>query len=450
MFVSPKRYDLINSVETIKLAHAFFSGRELVNMYKQKNPGKKVVSVTLPYSEIIVAMDAIPLNLLRYEEFTYKNTHALLRNMTNLTKTFGWTAMDNLMKVAYFTRAGADIVDIIVENLIGALTERNAYVTKQAEQHGFPVDSCFGSRMLYGINLTVGKIADACFDVVYRCPFFYKYYDSLTPFMKNNYILDVPVDNGDTAEKTLESDLMEFISMMEKLTGNRFSEERLAEALNITNELKALYKEILFVIAKNNVIPYNPLTFSNVQAVMMYSFIDFNSNLKAYKTNLKNLYAEMLKKVESGNGFDASKTPKVLYTPMFTGLEEENVKILSRLGARVILADWEIFGYLEPVNTSNNVLRNFVRHMLKMGQFLGPNSETLASTMIRVAKDLNADGVLFQSSFACKNIAPVLKIFKEKARLSGIPVVETSFNNMGENIEQNKTRLEAFMEMIKE
>ncbi len=64
-------------------------------------------------------------------------------------------------------------------------------------------------------------------------------------------------------------------------------------------------------------------------------------------------------------------------------------------------------------------------------------------------KDIDVDGVLFQSTFACKNLAPVLNIFKEKARQMGIPVVETSFNNVGENVEQNRTRIEAFMEMIR-
>ncbi len=452
MFSLPRvkagKFSLANSVETIKLAHAFFSGKEFISIYKQKYPGKKVVSVTLPFSELVFAMDAIPLNLIRHEEYTYKETHVLMRRITEITKILGWGAIDNLMKLAYFTRAGADVVDILCDNMIGALNERYGQLPKYAEEHGFPVDSCFGSRMLYATNLRQGQVADASFDIPYRCPFFAKYYDSLTPFMKNNFIIDVPVTGGAASEESLEADLKEFIAMMERLTGNAFSEARLAEALQATNEVKAMYKEILYGICKGDMLPYNPLTFSEVQALIMYSLIDCNSNVKAYRANFKNLFAEMTGKISRGEGFDASRCPKILYSPMFTGFEQENLKAVSKLGGRVILADWELFGFLEPVSTSGNVLRNFTRHLLRLNQFLGFNNDTFANTMIRFAKDVGVDGVLFQSTFACKNLAPSLTIFKEKARQNGIPVVETSFNNVGENVEQNKTRIEAFMEMI--
>ncbi|MEX2717459.1 MAG: 2-hydroxyacyl-CoA dehydratase family protein [Candidatus Sigynarchaeum springense] len=447
-YVKSGKFSLLNSVETVKMAHAFFSGKEFISMYKNKYPGKKVVSVTLPFSEIIVAMDAIPLNLVRHEDFTYKETHVLMRRITEITKIFGWGAIDNLLKLAYFTRAGADVVDILCDNMIGALNERYSQLPKYAEEHGFPVDSCFASRMLYAANLRQSKVVDASFNVPYRCPFFAKYYDSLTPFVKNNYILDVPVTSGKAAEATLLSDLKEFIVVLERLTGNAYSEARLAETIGITNEIKAIYKEILYGICKGDVLPYNPLTFSEVQALMMFGMIDFNSNLKAFRSNLKRLFAEMNGKIARGEGFNASRCPKILYVPMFSGFEQENIKVISKLGGRAILADWEIFGILEPISTSGDVLRNFARHLLRMNQFLGFNNDTFANSIIRVAKDIGVEGVLFQSTFGCKNLGPVLKIFKEKARQNGIPVLETSFNNVGENIEQNKTRIEAFMEML--
>ncbi|NMC08046.1 MAG: 2-hydroxyacyl-CoA dehydratase [Candidatus Lokiarchaeota archaeon] len=447
--VRPGKYSLLNSVETIKLAHAFFSGKEFLGMYKQRDPRKKVVSVTLPFSEIVFAMDAIPLNLIRHEEYTYKETHVLMRRITEITKIFGWSAIDNLLKIAYFTRAGADVVDILCENMIGALNERYGQLPKYAEEHGFPVDSCFGSRLLYATNLRQGKVVDASFDIPYRCPFFARYYDSLAPFMKNNYIIDIPITTSAAAEDAIVADLKEFITMMERLTGNTYSEARFVEALQATNSIKAMYKEILYTIFKGDMLPYNPLTFSEVQAVLMYSLIDCNSNIKAYLANFKRLFAEMNGKISRGEGFDASRCPKILYSPMFTGFEQENLKTVSALGGRIALADWELFGFLEPVSTSGDVLRNFARHMLRLNQFLGFHNDTFANTMIRFAKDVGIDGVLFQNTFACKNLGPVLAIFKEKARQNGIPVVETSFNNVGENVEQNKTRIEAFMEMIR-
>lgn len=445
------QWDILDSKEVIKMAHGFFSGREIIDEHRVREPGKKIVSVVFPFPELVYAMDAIPLFLLRYDQFTYKGIDTLLKGITRITRLFGWNAIDQIVKLAYFTRAGTQIVDTLLSNLLESLTAKQQQLVKTAETEGFPIDSCYSSRQLYGSTTKTGYIADANMDLGYRCPFLYKLYESQDKTAsKMGLLLDVPTTTGAHAEAAVEADLMEMIEQMERLTGNRFSEEKLAMVLEKTNAIKDLYKELLFDICAGSILPQNPLTFSEIQALLTYTFIDCNSNINVYRANFKNMVAEMRKKIDSGKGFDVSGMPKILYVPMFNGLEQGNLKSICSLGGYTVFADWEILGFLEKVDASNNVVKQYVRHFLRVNQFLGTDNATYADSIVRTAKRMRCDGVLFQNSFACKNITPALKVFKDKARQNDIPVVETSFNNIGENVEQNKTRIEAFMEMIKE
>ncbi|MBD3188607.1 hypothetical protein GF325_17390, partial [Candidatus Bathyarchaeota archaeon] len=114
----------------------------------------------------------------------------------------------------------------------------------------------------------------------------------------------------------------------------------------------------------------------------------------------------------------------------------------------LVMSDLEHMGFLEPVETRNNVLRNYASYLVGINEYSGDPNQLYAEKITQFAREMKCDGVLFQDVFACRNLAPVLKLFKERARKAALPVLEMSFNNIGENIEQNRTRIEAFMEML--
>jgi len=66
-----------------------------------------------------------------------------------------------------------------------------------------------------------------------------------------------------------------------------------------------------------------------------------------------------------------------------------------------------------------------------------------------MAKDLNADGLVFFQLFGCHSISNCYSMLREKIRRDlEIPTTSITFNKIGENVEQVKTRLGAFMEMF--
>jgi benzoyl-CoA reductase/2-hydroxyglutaryl-CoA dehydratase subunit BcrC/BadD/HgdB len=66
-----------------------------------------------------------------------------------------------------------------------------------------------------------------------------------------------------------------------------------------------------------------------------------------------------------------------------------------------------------------------------------------------MAKELNADGVVFIQLFGCHSISNCYRMLRDKVRRElEIPITAITFNKIGENIEQVKTRIGAFMEMF--
>ncbi len=66
------------------------------------------------------------------------------------------------------------------------------------------------------------------------------------------------------------------------------------------------------------------------------------------------------------------------------------------------------------------------------------------------AKQIDADGILFNEVWGCRFITPSFRLFRDKVRDElEIPVVGINLHNFGENIGQLDTRIGAFMELIK-
>ncbi len=227
----------------------------------------------------------------------------------------------------------------------------------------------------------------------------------------------------------MEDRLASFIAHVEARANTRFSEAKLAEAINTTNEIKIMYKELLFDIYTGDIIPYNPLTFGTILFFIMASFYDMNSNLASYAKNIQNIIKEFHGRVREGKGFKTDGTRKVLVFPSFPGLDISGVKVVSALNALPVLADWEITGFLEPVDASNNVLKRYARHVLQTGQNLTGRSPRVTPHVIRVAQDLRVDGVAIQRNLGCKMPGARLATIEREAHKSGIPttIIDTAY-----------------------
>lgn len=104
-----------------------------------------------------------------------------------------------------------------------------------------------------------------------------------------------------------------------------------------------------------------------------------------------------------------------------------------------------------PITKKTDPIEAYAEYLMNMtSNGIGCDNDTLTNSYLRLAKELNADGLVFIQLFGCHSISNCYAMLKKKIRRElEIPRIAITFNKIGENVEQVKTRLGAFMEMFR-
>ncbi|MGQ4872813.1 MAG: 2-hydroxyacyl-CoA dehydratase [Promethearchaeia archaeon] len=439
--------DVVNFTSMLKITYNFLAGREFLKRKKFREK-KKLISVALPYSDLAFAAGAIPVFPIRMQIFDINKYLMVLNSATTF---LGWnTVVRFLGFVKQFD--ALKVFDNVINEVINSINMKYNEMYDLGVKNGLSEDLCYGIKALYGMHYSKGKNVDACLNFTIRCSAYNKYLELIKKFVPKQIWVDVPPRNlGNTLEIVTEN-LTKAIEQLEELTGNVITDNSLNKQFRIGNQVKRFYKTILFEISTSDFYPCNPATFAEILALLSITFQDYNSDANRYLENLSQLVREMKERIRKGIGMDVSKMPKVLLTPMFGGWEPITHEYIYEMGGRTIYADWWILKYLDEilVNGHSNPIENYAQFLINLSSVgFGCDNSTLTESYLKGAKELKADGIVFNQVFGCHSISNCYTLLKEKIRrYLEIPSIFLNFNKIGENVEQVKTRLGAFMEML--
>ncbi|MHA1793124.1 MAG: 2-hydroxyacyl-CoA dehydratase family protein [Promethearchaeota archaeon] len=446
--------DTIDFKSYLQLAIDFFSAPEILPRIEKV--GRKACGITFPLPELIIGGGAVPFFIPRlnkgskYDIIKATITARDLLGMNNIAR--GLTFLKNIDK----TGTVLNIAGSVINDIIFSLNETYENAAREGVDSGLPNDHCYGAKALFGLYKRLGKQLDMNLGIDIRCSVFFAYHESLTinNFVPNNFIMDMPYGESEKAIDFFEQEIWKFIEFQEKVTGKKFDMNKFYNVLVDSNKVKRLMKEIYLDIAPKDIIPCSPATFSELQSLLVYSNIDFNSGLKRYAKNLEALVQEMHDRVDQASKrFDATGYPIMIYTPMFGGFEPEIATFADEMKARVYYPDWLIYGVYEEVKTSGNLIRNYARALLNFQRGIGLSNKQMSNNILNVAKKMNASGIIFCEVFGCRSMCTAHRLLRDISRRDedlNVPINVITFENIGNSIEAVKTRVNAFIEMIRE
>ncbi len=445
--------EIITFSSVLKISYNLLAGHNYLKRKKFREK-KKLVGVSLPFSDLAFAAGAVPVFPIRMHSFKISNYLTYLGSASSF---FGWNNVSNILN--FVKNLGiseiSEIVDDIIEDVIDTINKKYNKMYDIAIENGTSSDFCYGLKGLTGMHFSKGRNLDACLNLTIRCSAFNKYMESLNSINKDpkQIWIDIPPRNIGNALEILTDNISNAIREFENLTGNTITDNQLREHFKISNQVKKSYKTIIYDISASDFYPCNPATFSEIMSLLNITFNDYNSNSIRYRDNLISLVDEMRERIRKGIGMDVSKMPRIFVTPIFGGWEPKTHDIIYELGGRALYADWEVLKLLEeiPVSSHLNPVEEYARFLLNATESgIGCDNDTLTDSYLRVAKKLNADGLIFFQLFGCHSISNCYTMLREKVRRElEIPTTAITFNKIGENVEQVKTRLGAFMEMFK-
>ncbi|MFX0008275.1 MAG: 2-hydroxyacyl-CoA dehydratase family protein [Promethearchaeota archaeon] len=446
--------ELIRFSSVLRMAYNFLTGRDYLKRKKFRE-NKKLISVALPFSDLVYAFpDLIPVFPIRMHEF---KIHKYLTYLGSASSIFGWNRVSNFL--GFVKDLGikdiSQTVDNIIENVIEVINEKYNEMFDLGIESGLSSDFCYGIKSLYGMNVSKGKNCAANLNFTIRCSAWNKYLESIAAIgnpSKQIWVDVPPRDIGNSIELFVDN-ISNGLDELAKISDYDYSDNALRSHFQTANQIHQTYKKIIYEIGTSDFLPCNPATFSEILALLSISFHDYNSNASRYRDNISSLLTEMKGRIKNQIGMDVSNMPKILVTPMFGGWEPKTHDIIYELGGRALYGDWDLLLFLEDIPISNNTdpIEAYARYLMKANtNGIGCDNDKLTDSYLRLARSLKADGLIFIQLYGCHSISNCYAMLREKLRRElEIPTIALNFNKMGENIEQVKTRLGAFMEMFK-
>ncbi|MFX0077562.1 MAG: 2-hydroxyacyl-CoA dehydratase family protein [Candidatus Hermodarchaeota archaeon] len=444
--------EIIQFSSVLRMAYNLLTGRNYLKRKKFREK-EKLVAVTLPFSDLAFAAGTIPVFPIRMHQFEISQYLTYLGSASSI---FGWNTVSNFL--GFIKNLGINeiskIVDDIIEDVIDVINKKYNEMYDIGIENGISSDFCYGLKSLVGMHVSKGSNVDACLNITIRCSAFNKYLESLKAINQEpkQIWVDIPPRNIGNAIELLTDNVSNAIREFENLTGNTITDNQIREHFKIGNQVKRSYKNIIYDISASDFYPCNPATFSEIMALLSISYQDYNSNATRYRDNIVALEREMRERIRKGIGMDVSNRPRIFVTPMFGGWEPKSHEIIYELGGRALYADWELLKLLEEIPTSShsNPAEEYARFLMNATETgIGCDNDKLTDSYLRMAKKLDADGLIFFQLFGCHSISNCYATLREKVRRElEIPTIAITFNKIGENVEQVKTRLGAFMEMF--
>ena len=445
--------EIITFSSVLKISYNLLAGHNYLKRKKFREK-KKLVGVSLPFSDLAFAAGAVPVFPIRMHTFKMSNYLSYLGSASSF---FGWNNVSNILN--FVKKLGLSeinkIVDELIEDTIDTINMKYNEMYELGIENGISSDFCYGLKSLVGAHVSKGRNLDACLNVTIRCSAYNKYMESLKVINQDpkQIWIEIPPRNIGNTLELITDNVSKAIREFENLTGNTITDNQLRKQLKISNQVKKSYKTIIYDISASDFYPCNPATFSQIMALLSLTFQDYNSNSIRYRDNLISLVDEMQERIRKGIGMDVSKMPRIFVTPIFGGWEPKTHNIIYELGGRAIYADWEVIKFSEEIPVANhlNPVEEYARFLLNATESgIGCDNDTLTDSYLRVAKKLNADGLVFFQLFGCHSISNCYTMLREKVRRElEIPTTAITFNKIGDSLFQMKTRLGAFMEMFK-
>ena len=263
------------------------------------------------------------------------------------------------------------------------------------------------------------------------------------------YVMEIPQMKNACDRDLWKSELFRFKDKIEAITGNTITAEKLKAAIKLVNDRRRVLQRLNRLRAA---IP-PPISGRDVILVNQISFYDDPVRFTAKITELCD---ELEKRVDAGEGIVPKETTRLMLSGCPMAVPNWKLPFVVESSGAVIVGEESCIGTRntrdlvdESAQTLEAMLDALVDRYMRIDcACFTPNNERL-DHIVEMAQDLKVDGVIhYALSFCQPYTMEAYKVDKalQKAHIPMLPI-ETDYSM--EDVEQLKTRVEAFVEMTR-
>ena len=262
------------------------------------------------------------------------------------------------------------------------------------------------------------------------------------------YVMEIPQMKQACDRDLWKAEILRFKAEIERVTGNTITAPRLKEAIKLVNARRAVLQRL------NRLRALAPAPISGRDALLINQ-ISFYDDPVRFTRKIGELCDELEKKIQAGQGVAPADTPRLMLSGCPMAVPNWKLPFVVESSGAVIVGEESCIGARNTrdlVDESGETLEAMLdaiadRYMRIDCACFTPNTERLEH-IVQMTRDLKADGVIHYGLSFCQPYA--IEAFKvEKAlKEAGIPMLSLETDYSMEDVEQLKTRVEAFVEML--
>lgn len=277
-----------------------------------------------------------------------------------------------------------------------------------------------------------------------------KGYEHLGGLVDNLYVMDLPQMKSEAGKALLKAEFQRFATYLEELTGNKITAENLKKGIEIVNAKRESVARLAGLRSAR------PVPISGLDSLLINQ-IFFNEDPIRFTENINKLCDELEERIARNEGVADKNAPRILISgcPMAVpnwkvpGIVEQNGAVIvgeelctGERGARWLT---EVSG-----DTVDELIDDLVNRYWQIDcAVFTPNEDRLKSIRKMVEK-YNADGVLLYNLQFCQPYTIESGKFEKELENTDIPVLTIDTDYSHEDMGQLSTRVEAFIERIRQ
>jgi len=261
------------------------------------------------------------------------------------------------------------------------------------------------------------------------------------------YVMEVPNKKNQVSRDLWLSEVVAFKGVVEKLTGNKITEEKLGQAIKLVNgKRRALQR--LYQARKAN-----PLPISGKDALLVTQ-VSFYDDVARDTQQINALCDELEKRITNREGVFPPNCPRILISGCPMAIPNWKLHHLLETSGAAVVCEESCIGtrafsdlVAEDKRSMDDLLKAIAdRYMQIHCACFTPNTERIED-ILRLAKEYKVDGVVHYNLLFCHTYANEAVRVDKALEKEGIPLlrVETDY---GDDSGQLRTRIDAFLEMI--
>jgi benzoyl-CoA reductase/2-hydroxyglutaryl-CoA dehydratase subunit BcrC/BadD/HgdB len=275
-----------------------------------------------------------------------------------------------------------------------------------------------------------------------------KSYETLGGLVPNLYVMDLPQMKSPQGRSLLAAEYERFKQAVEELTGVEITAERLARGIEIANAKREALHRLYRLRAAD------PAPISGLDALLINQ-VSFYDDPVRFTQSVHKVCDELEQRIAEGQGVFPKGAPRLLFSGCPMAVPNWKLPWVVESSGAVVVGEESCVGergtrnLVEPRGEDLASLMEAIveRYWQIDCAVFTPNPDRPAHVK-QMASDYRAQGVIHYGLQFCQPYQMEALPLEKNLEADGLPVLRVETDYSMEDVEQLKTRVEAFMDMV--